>query len=380
MATKSGLNPNVENGLTEAVLSTTYKGPGRLGDPNMKIFQDPRAHPKIVETLRAFGMDGSQPNPYADMSLEELSSDEQMAKSHTDTSTLYEVLPNDLPGDEDEPAVEQSTQTFESYDGVERKLHVFRPASQEGDLPCVVYFHGGGMVVLDTANKIHFRWCTSLAAQGVVAIAVDFRNVWSSKGSNPFPRGLNDCASAVQYISTHKTELKVSSIVLQGESGGANLALATTLKAKREGWVDQIAGVYAMAPYISNGYGWSDTRKLEELPSLYECEGYWLYTAMMAGMSRYYSGDDSENPLAWPYYASTDDCTGLPPHILSMDELDVLRDEGMAYARKLLAAGIEVTAQVNLGVVHASALIFRKLLPEVHNKAIRDIVSFSKSL
>ncbi|EME48269.1 hypothetical protein DOTSEDRAFT_70017 [Dothistroma septosporum NZE10] len=381
MATDSGIDLTMGNGLTEKILATTYKAPGRLGDPNMKLFQDPRAHPKIVEALRAFGMDGSQPNPYADMTLEELSSSTQMAKNHTDTSTLYEILPNDLPGDADEPAVERSTQTFESFDGSTRMLHIFRPAEQhDEDLPCVLYFHGGGMVILDTDNKVHFRWCTSLAALGVVAIAVDFRNAWSSKGRNPFPTGLNDCVSAVKYVNQHRADLRIGRVVLQGESGGANLAIATTLKAKREGWVDEIAGVYAMAPYISNGYGWSDTRKLEELPSLYECEGYWLYTAMTAGMSRFYSGEDTQNPLAWPYYASAEDCAGLPPHVLSMDELDVLRDEGMAYARKLLAAGVEVTSQLNLGVVHGSALIFRKLLPEVHNRAIRDIVGFAKSL
>lgn len=97
-------------------------------------------------------------------------------------------------------------------------------------------------------------------------------------------------------------------------------------------------------------------------------------------MGVYYSGADAENPLAWPYHASIDDCKGLPPHILSMDELDPLRDEGMAYYRKLLAAGVQVHAQVNLGIVHASPLVFRQLLPEVHNKAIRDIVAFAKSL
>lgn len=70
---------------------------------------------------------------------------------------------------------------------------------------------------------------------------------------------------------------------------------------------------------------------------------------MLAGMSFYYSGDDIRNPLAWPYHASIEDCVGLPPHVLAMDELDPLRDEGMAYHRKLLAAGVEVNAQVNLG-------------------------------
>jgi acetyl esterase/lipase len=202
---------------------------------------------------------------------------------------------------------------------------------------------------------------------------------------NPFPTGLNDCASAISHIHAHKRELGISKVILQGESGGANLALATALKAKREGWLDQISGVYGISPWISNAYGWSDARKLEELPSLFECEGYWLYTAMLAGMGSYYTGtaqgqENAQNPLAWPYHASVEDCVGLPPHTLVMDELDPLRDEGMAYYRKLLAAGVEVNAHVNLGIVHGSALMFRRLLPEVHNKAIRDISVFAKGL
>ena len=361
-------------------VSTLCTRPGRLGDPNMKLFQDPRAHPKLVEVFRAFGMDGSQGNPFDGASAEELASTAQMAKNDASTMKLYEILPNDLPGDQQEPQIKQETIKFSSFDGTERQMFVFRPAEQSGPLPVVVYLHGGGMVLLSTSNKVHDRWCKSLAVEGVVAISVDFRNAYTNGKQNLFPIGLNDCAAAVQYIYEHKSELNISKIVLQGESGGANLSIATALKAKREGWVSQIAGVYGIVPYISGAYGWPDARKLKELPSLYECEGYWLYTSMMAGMAYYYSGEDKENPLAWPYFASIEDCKGLPPHILAMDELDPLRDEGMAYYRKLLAAGVEAHAQVNLGVVHATSLIFRKLLPEVHNAAIRSITSFAKSL
>ncbi|KAI5367928.1 Putative alpha/beta hydrolase-3 [Septoria linicola] len=361
-------------------IAAQYTRPGRLGDPNMKFFQEPRAHPKLVEVFSAFGMDGSQGSPFDSVSREELSSTSQMAKSQAQTEKLYEILPNDLPADDSEPQIRQETIPFTSFDGAERNMYVFRPTDQAGPLPAVLYLHGGGMVLLNTRNKVHDRWSKSLAVQGLVAISVDFRNAYDNGKQNLFPTGLNDCAAAVQYVHKHRADLNISKIIIQGESGGANLSLATALKAKREGWVDQIAGVYGVVPYISNGYGWSDSRKLKELPSLYECEGYWLYTAMMAGMGQYYSGGATEDPLAWPYYASIEDCKGLPPHILTMDELDPLRDEGMAYYRKLLAAGVEAHAQVNLGVVHATALVFRKLLPEIHNKAVRDIVSFAKSL
>ncbi len=59
-------------------------------------------------------------------------------------------------------------------------------------------------------------------------------------------------------------------IVLQGESGGANLCLATSLAAKHDGNLAAIAGVYAMVPYISGAYGWNESDQLAELPSLVE--------------------------------------------------------------------------------------------------------------
>lgn len=379
MASKQNMNPNEP--------ASAYVPPGRLGDPNMKFFQEPRAHPSIVELFSSFGIDGSQGNPFADKSPAELSSHEQVAQNDTDMTAYYDVLPNDLPEDADEPEILQETRTFTSFDGVERNLYIFRPAaaarSQDVSLlPCVVYIHGGGMAIIKTTNKVHLRWCTSLAAQNTVSIAIDFRNAYTKESYNPFPTGLQDCCAAVQYIHAHASSLGISTITLQGESGGANLCLATALKAKQEGWISNIAGVYAYAPYISNGYGWSDARKLRELPSLFECDGYWLWHELMAGLSAYYSPkkEDAENALAWPYYATVEACRGLPPHFLVVDELDPLRDEGMAYYRKLLAAGVVVHAQVNLGTVHASALILRKLLPEVHNNAVRSIAAFAKGL
>jgi acetyl esterase/lipase len=99
-------------------------------------------------------------------------------------------------------------------------------------------------------------------------------------------------------------------------------------------------------------------------------------------MGHYYtpSEADKSNPLAWPYHASIEDLKGLPPYILAMDELDPLRDEGIAFGKKLTEAGVSVMSSVNLGVIHASSLIFRQALPELHFTTISNIVAFARSL
>jgi len=236
------------------------------------------------------------------------------------------------------------------------------------------------MAVISTYNPVHNRWCTSLALAGTVAISVDFRNSYTKEGHNPFPAGLNDCAAAAQYIAAHKSDFRISKLTLQGESGGGNLALATALKANKEGWIHSIAGVFGYVPYISYAWGWPEDRLRKELPSCVENNGHMIGIKTSELMGHYYTPtkEDSTNPLAWPYHATEEELRGLPPHRLVMDELDPLRDEGMAYYRKLVAAGVEAAAQVNLGVTHAAGLMFRQALPEVHHAVVDSVVAFAK--
>ncbi|KAF2163523.1 hypothetical protein M409DRAFT_26134 [Zasmidium cellare ATCC 36951] len=359
--------------------STAYKAPGRIGNPDLDLEHDPRTRPDLLTALKSMGLASNSVMDWAKTPEEQ----EQHCKvSHEGFSAVYEQLPNDLPGDASEPDVQQTEISIESFDGSKIKLYVYR-AKGSDNVPAVLYIHGGGATILETTAKPHLRWLKSLALKGVVAIGVDFRNAWQPDGNHcQFPTGLNDCAAAVRYVHAHKKELGVSKIIIQGESGGANLTLATALKANREGWSDIIAGVYGAVPFISGAYGWPIERKLAELPSLVECDGYFLNIPGVDGMAQFYAPkeEDKTNPLAWPYFATEQDLRGLPPHLLSMDELDPLRDEGMAYYRKLLAAGVRVTAEVNLGIVHATSLIFRKAVPDVHEKAVERIVAFAKAV
>ncbi|MCP4083552.1 MAG: alpha/beta hydrolase [Actinomycetia bacterium] len=84
--------------------------------------------------------------------------------------------------------------------------------------------------------------------------------------------------------------------------------------------------------------------------------------------------------MAWPYHAPTADLEGLPPHVISVNELDPLRDEGLAYFHELLAAGVSAVSRTVNGTCHAGDCIFRGAMPDVYAATIRDIKSFADSL
>ncbi len=211
-----------------------------------------------------------------------------------------------------------------------------------------------------------------------MVIGVEFRNGGGKEGRYPFPAGLNDCSSALQWLHDHRGDFGVSNIVVSGESGGGNLTLATTLKAKRDGKLDQIDGVYAQCPYISGTWGTPPV----ELTSLFENDGYFIAVDQMSALAKVYDpdGENATNPLAWPLEASGDDLAGLPPHIISVNQLDPLRDEGLAYYRKLADAGVSVASRTVNGTCHAGDCIFRVAMPDVYAATIRDIKGFAESL
>lgn len=301
---------------------------------------------------------------------------------------FHDTTPCHLGGDEDKSERKVSIETLKANgrNGNEIPLHVFRTTGNDNgndNLPTIIYTHGGSMVSTRTRNPTHDRWCTSLALAGAIVIAVEFRNAYDAAGYNPFPAGLNDCADAIKYLASHRRELRLAqSFLLTGESSGANLALSTCLKAKREGWLHEIRGVFAISPYISNC--WHKPREwlLEnDLRSAVENDGFFTETSMCTLTAHYYTPTEEGkiDSLAWPYHASLAELEGLPPHVITVAELDMLRDEGIAYARKLRQAGVEVVCTTNIGAVHAAEM-FRHFVSDLHYHAVGSIVGFATRL
>ena len=359
------------------------KLPGLLGDPNLALATDPRTDPRLVEVMMtAWGYGdlgelavGGGPGSSYEELLEYFVAYEAMS------GPMYAKVFGSLPA---VPGVTRRTEVIQGVDGNEIRLFIHEPAHHEAEgeraLPGIVHTHGGGMGVFSANDPQYRRWKDELAARGMVVVGVEFRNAAGKLGNHSFPAGLNDCASATRWTHTNKHALGISHIVVSGESGGGNLCLATALKAKREGWIDEIAGVYACCPYIA-GPGAYDSPP-PELMSLRE-NGHMSAPGILAAFGKIYdpSGDYARNPLAWPYQATAEDLAGLPPHTISVNELDPLRDEGLVYARKLMAAGVPTISRTVNSTVHgADTEVMVGAMPDVYGATIRDIHGFAASL
>lgn len=349
--------------------------PGKLGDPDMLMNTDPRSDPRMVAAMVPLGLDGAPEPAPVDANSPTDALLEFASVAEEGFAALGDVLSVNAPAIEN---VDRRTETIKGVDGNDISLYIHTPTGVDGPTPAIVHTHGGGMAILEASNAGYVRWRDELASTGLVVVGVEFRNSAGKLGPHPFPAGLNDCFSGLVWTRENREKLGITKIVISGESGGGNLALATTLKAKQEGALDAVDGVYAQCPYISGVYAEKDPA----LPSLYENDDYFLNCSMLGSMVRMYSPDGSEdtNPLAWPYHAAIEDLEGLPPHVISVNQLDPLRDEGLAYFQKLLAAGVSARSRTVNGTCHAGDCLFRDAMPEVYLATIQDINSFATSL
>jgi len=268
--------------------------------------------------------------------------------------------------------VEQATSL---PDGNTINLRVLRPDTDEV-LPCVYYIHGGGMASLSCFDGNYSGWGKMIAARGVAVVMVDFRNAVSASSVPevaPFPAGLNDCVSGLKWLHANAAALGIdpAKVTVAGESGGGNLTLATALHLNRNDEIDLVAGLYALCPYIAGAW------PLPEHPSSTENNGIFLdlhnnHGAMGYGIEAF----DERNPLAWPSFASEDDVRGFPPTVISVNECDPLRDEGINFYRLLLRAGVNARGRTALGTTHGIE-VMPIACPDVTAAAIGDLVAFA---
>lgn len=263
-----------------------------------------------------------------------------------------------------------------SPDGNTIQLRVIRPDSDEV-LPCVYYIHGGGMASMSSNYGLYRTWGRLIAHQGVVVVMVEFRNCEIAGGVPevaPYPAGLNDCVSGLHWTVAHAAQhgIDPGRVVVAGESGGGNLTLATGMKLLRDGHISAIVGLYALCPYIAGEWPNPD------LPSTIENNGVMLDLHHNNGRYGYgIEAFEARDPLAWPLFAQESDVAGLPPTVISVNECDPLRDEGIAFYRLLLRAGVTARAEVQLGTSHGAELM-TVVVPEISVARAQSIAAFAK--
>jgi acetyl esterase len=357
-------------------LTASHVPSGRLGDPARSLGTDPRADPRMLAVLEPFGLGPHAPGA----PLHRGSGREQLLGFAAAAEEGFEALFAALAAAWTPVAgVDRETRTVPGDGGHDITLYIHRPQGVEGPLPLIYQVHGGGMVILAGDGPLYAHWRDELAAAGAVVVGVEYRNGGGVRGAHPFPAGLDDCATALTWVHDHLAELGGTHITVTGDSGGANLALALAIKAKREGWVDRIAGVHAQCPYILGG-DWDDPPA--DLHSLRENDAYWLNVALFPLLAEVYDpgSGNAHEPTCWPAKATVDDVRGLPPHVISCAELDPLRDEGVAYHRLLTHAGVPSVGNVVLGVCHVGQIMFREAMRDVYDAAVREVLGFARSL
>merc|ERR1712039_957716 len=94
--------------------------------------------------------------------------------------------------------------------------------------------------------------------------------------------------------------------------------------------------------------------------------------AMMYGQEAFLAKD----PLAWTGFASVEDLEGLPPVVISVNEFDIFRDEGVNLYRRLLQANVPVQCRMVMGTMHANDMHFH-MLPEISTATARALADFA---
>ncbi|MDA8869889.1 alpha/beta hydrolase [Rhizobiaceae bacterium] len=236
------------------------------------------------------------------------------------------------------PEVHAVENTDFQVDGRRVPVRIYRPGPGR-DLPLVLFAHGGGWVwgSLDSHDGV----CRHLAiASGAVVIAVDYR----LSPETPFPGPLDDVVAALRWAITNADRLGVDSdrIALCGDSSGGHLMLATARLAVREGRpLRYLALIY---PPVDPACDSASQAEFAEGHLLTNETMRWFWAALLG------SDGPPDGDLHAPLNA---DLTGLPPTTVALAWHDVLRDEGVALARRLHACGVTVTERMYPTMIHA---------------------------
>ncbi|CAN7304131.1 alpha/beta hydrolase [Phenylobacterium sp. LjRoot225] len=213
--------------------------------------------------------------------------------------------------------------------------------------PAVVFFHGGGFVIgnIDT----HVSMCAEIARRlDLPVISVDYRLA----PEHPWPAAQDDGEAATRWIAENGAvfDRTITSLVLCGDSAGANLTLVAGLALRDRPAAVPVVLLMALYPATDPGVSYPSDAAFGK--------GFGLDTTDMD----FYFDVFKPQPGHWRSSPLAGEQAGMPPTLLVTAGLDPLRDQGRAYAAKTIAAGVPTTYREFAGTIHGF-LGFRRVIP-----------------
>ncbi|ORL95826.1 alpha/beta hydrolase [Prescottella equi] len=275
---------------------------------------------------------------------------QELADATAPHPRIYEVPPEqgrailaDLQAGEGvpKPLVEEQWVNVDAGERGTVRTRIVRPVGS-GDLPVLIYIHGAGWVFGD--EHTHDRLVRELAVGAGVAVVFP---VYDRAPEAKYPVQIEQNYAVAQWVAKQGREygLDTSRLAVCGDSVGGNMATVLALMAAERGDVDLRAQVLLYPVTDAN---------FDTASYLQFADGYYLTRDGMKWFWDQYIPDPEQrgDVYASPLRASEERLAALPTTLVITDEADVLRDEGEAYAAKLRAAGVDVTAVRVEGMVH----------------------------
>lgn len=276
---------------------------------------------------------------------------QELADATAPHPRIYEVPPEqgrailaDLQAGEGvpKPLVEEQWVNVDAGERGTVRTRIVRPVEGSGDLPVLIYIHGAGWVFGD--EHTHDRLVRELAVGAGVAVVFP---VYDRAPEAKYPVQIEQNYAVAQWVAKQGREygLDTSRLAVCGDSVGGNMATVLALMAAERGDVDLRAQVLLYPVTDAN---------FDTASYLQFADGYYLTRDGMKWFWDQYIPDPEQrgDVYASPLRASEERLAALPTTLVITDEADVLRDEGEAYAAKLRAAGVGVTAVRVEGMVH----------------------------
>lgn len=234
-----------------------------------------------------------------------------------------------------------SRHEIQSYDGVQIACFLMSPKSLGGNVPCLIYMHGGGFVL--AAAGYHYKNAMRYAKEvGCNVLFVNYRLA----PENPHPVFFEDAYAAMCWIYDNADRFGIdrNRIGIGGDSAGSTLSVGVCMMARERKHPIRFAFQMLPYPFLDMRNNSESCQKFTDTP---------MWNSMLSSRIAPMTKVDRNHPNHVWYSPVEAECfAGLPPAYIETAEFDCLHDDGILYAEKLREAGVAVTLNETKGTMH----------------------------